>query len=117
MTNIQNNNVRIPNLPLGRIVDDKGMATPEEQTFRQSLLTLLQTLMGEQGLVMPSQTTANILTIQNYQQPAPGTTLGYTYPCQFGTLIYNSDIADQTKSIQVAINNGGVPLFKTVTLT
>ncbi len=109
---------RIPNLPLGKIVDENGMATPEEQMFRQALLTLLQTFMGDQGLVMPSQTTANILAIQNYQQPSQmGNMITYTYPCQFGTLIYNSDIADQTKSIQVAINNGGAPLFKTVTLT
>ena len=115
--NIQNSNVRIPNLPLGKIVDENGMATSEEQMFRQGLLNLLQTLMGEQGLVIPSQTTANITSIQNYRQPSPGATPDYLYPCQFGTLIYNSDIVDQTKSILVAINNGGSPLFKTITLT
>jgi|ERR1017187_795939 hypothetical protein len=115
--NIQNNNVRIPNLPLGKLVDEKGMATPEEQMFRQGLLNLLQTLMGEQGIVIPSQTTANILSIQNYRQPMPGATPDFLYPCQYGTLIYNSDIVDQTKSIQVSINNGGSPLFKTITLT
>ena len=117
--NIPSNNVRIPILPIGKIVDENGMATAEELTFRQALLSLLQTLMGEQGLVMPSQTTADILAIQNFKQPAQGAKPdAFTYPCQFGTLIYNSDIVDQTKSIQVSIDDGtGKPIFKTITLT
>ncbi len=115
--NIQSVNVRIPNLPLGKIVDEKGMATPEEQMFRQGLLNLLQTLMGEQGLVMPSQTAATIAAIAAYQQPSQmGNTLTYTYPCLFGTMIYATD----TGNVMVAVEQplaSGIPVFKTVTLT
>lgn len=107
------NAVRIPNLPLGQMVDENGNATPSELTFRQTLLTNLQKNFGDEGCVIPIQTTANITTIQNNQAINNETgVLGYT--CGYGRFIYNSD----TNTIMVSVDNGlGVPVFKTVTLT
>lgn len=99
---------RIPNLPLGKIVDDNGNPTDDELTFRQALVTSLQNYMGNEGLVAPTQTATNITTIQNNQNSQG------QYTCAFGTIIYDST----NNSIKIAIDNGsGAPLFKTVTLT
>ena len=115
--NISRDSVRIPNLPMGRIVDANGQPTDEEQTFRQALLTLLQSLFGTEGVVMPSQTATNITSIQNNTDTTPGTSPATTvYTCQFGTMIYDST----DNSIRIAIDSGGpthAPVFKTVTLT
>ena len=108
--------IRVPNLPLGAIVDENGYPTAEEQTFRQALITLLQNLFGDTGMIMPAQTATNMTTIQDNTQPAPGTTQGYVYTCQYGQMLYNST----DNSVQIAINSGdatGSPVFKTVTLT
>lgn len=111
--NIGRNSVRIPNLPLGQIVDAEGKATGDELTFRQSLLTLLAQLIGEEGMVIPSQTAANITTIQNNVQTFPGATPDTAYTCQPGTLIYDST----NDLFKVAILVAGVPTFMTVTVT
>ncbi len=114
---LQRNQVRIPNLPMGRIVDENGRATDDEITFRQALLSLLQRIAGTEGLVMPQQTSANITTIQNNVEYIPvGNTgdVNQIHTCEFGTIIYNST----ANTVQIAINNGtGEPIFKTVTLT
>ncbi len=101
--------IRIPNLNVGRLVDEKGMATLEEIAFRQTLISSLQQNAGNEGLVAPSQTTANITVIQNNTLPQPSG----EYTCQGGTLIYNST----NDTLMVAILVGGVPTFKTVTVT
>jgi hypothetical protein len=104
---------RIPNLPSGPIVDKDGNPTQAELNFRQMLLQQLQLLMGNEGLVMPMQSSSNITTIQDNSNLVPGTNIT-TYPCQFGTMIYN----ETDKSVMVAIDDGtGVPVFKTVTLS
>ena len=105
-------NVRIPNLPIDKMVDENGYASPSELTFRQTLLTNLQTNFGNEGCVVPSQTAANITIIQNNQVINPVTGL-LEYSCKGGTLIYNTD----ANSLMVAILVGGVPTFKTVTVT
>jgi len=111
---IVRNEVRVPNLPLGAIVDSNGMPTSDEQTFRQALLTLLQNIIGPEGLVAPTLTASQITTVQNNTQSVPGATPSSYFTCQFGTMVYNSD----ANSIQITIDNGfGAPVFKTVTLT
>lgn len=75
--------VRIPNLPMGHIVDDQGLPTDDELTFRQTLITNLQKLFGNDGVVLPNLTTAEIDTIVNAQN-----SLGQ-YTCSFGTLFYD----------------------------
>lgn len=119
------NGGRIPNIPGGAIVDAQGKPTAEELFFRQALLTLLQKLMGEEGLVMPQQDAANVLTIAAHKQENPGTAApGSTYICAFGTMIYQPSTAIYPAApndlFLVAMNDGTVnqaPKFKTVTVT
>jgi len=109
--------IRVPNLPLGPMVDDKGIPVAAEITFRQALITSLQQNFGNEGLVVPSQqnTTAPnnaVLTIQNNtiienESDVP------VYTCQPGTLLYDST----NNNLLVAILVGGVRVFKTVTVT
>ena len=104
--------IRVPNLPVGKVVDEEGSATQEELTFRHALITGLQTYFGNEGLVAPTQanTTAPadyITQIQNNKLP------NGQYTCQYGTILYNST----ANSVMIAVNNGsGQPVFKTVTL-
>lgn len=121
---VQDPVIRIPNLPSGRMVDANGMPTEEELTFRQALLTLLQDLFGSEGLVMPSQSQANVTAIQNNQAQAQGSATGSVYTCQFGTMLYIPSTAiyptSPNDSVVIAMNDGTVnqaPIFKTVTVT
>lgn len=98
--------IRVPNLPLGPLVDEAFNATDDEITFRHTLITSLQKNFGDEGVVIPTQPTANINIIQNNQnQSTPP-----QYTCQAGTFIYDSD----TNEVKVAILVAGVPTFKTV---
>jgi hypothetical protein len=114
---------RVPNLPSGKMVDANGMPTDDELSFRQTLISLLQSLFGEQGLVVPTQTKANIDTIQSNDAQAQGASPAVYKTCQFGTILYNSSPYDAItnpggNSIMVAVDDGtGAPLFKVVTLT
>ena len=100
-------------MPMGRIADSSGNPTSEFSTFMQSLVTLLQKLVGTQGLVAPSDTTANIATIVSAVTQAQGATPS-TYPtCQGGTFFYN----ETTDAVQVTVLVAGVPTIKTVTVT
>jgi hypothetical protein len=112
MTNIQRNVIRIPNLPLGQIVKPDGTPTDEEQTFRQALLTLLEQIAGNEGLVMPVQTEANVIKIQNHTTQTPDAST-FTYTCAFGTMLYqqnDDDPVDVAKDeFVVAFNSGGTP--------
>jgi hypothetical protein len=121
---IQRNRVRIPNLPLGPLVDKDGKATPEEMTFRQGLLTLLQTIAGNEGLVAPSQNAANVTLIQAGATNTPGATPSTSYSCAFGTMLYVPSTAVfpavPNDYFIVAMNDGTVnqaPEFKQVMLT
>ncbi len=104
-----NTDFRIPNLPTGQVVDDKGNATDDELTFRHTLVTNLQRLFGPEGCVVPSQTAADILTIQNNLNGQG------QYTCAFGTIIYESD----TGLLKVAKEDplgSGIPVFHTITV-
>lgn len=109
--------VKIPNLPLGPIADEKGNATQAFLTFLQTLLSQLQLNFGAEGCVVPTQPTTNIATIQNNQN------IQGQYTCQPGTILYVLNAADYTlDSVKIAVRNSNdypstAPLFKTVTLT
>lgn len=109
----QRNTFRIPNLPMGQIVDTDGKATDDELTFRQGLLTLLENLIGNEGLVMPKQTATNITAIQNHTQTTPGASPASNFTLAPGTFIYNST----NDTVQVSVLVAGTPTFKTVTVT
>ena len=100
---------------MGRIVNEDGTPTQEEQTFRSALLNLLQTIAGTQGLVAPTVTAAEeaVIVAGTSVVPSPLGDLT-TYTCQYGTIVYNST----ANSMRMAVNNGSnQPIFKTVTLT
>lgn len=106
--------IRVPNLPIGKMVGENGEATDDEMLFRQTLVSSLQRLFGSEGCVLPTQSYANMLVIQNKQLPSGA------YSCAFGTGLYVPDfpvLAVPTPSIVFSVNSGGgVPLFKRVTL-
>lgn len=105
--------LRVPNLPMGKIVDPNGMPTDDELQFRQTLVTLLQSILGNEGLVMPQQSVANVTTIQNHIQDVPGASTNI-YTCQFGTMIYETGAAAINDEVIVAVNSGtnNAPIFK-----
>ena len=110
--------IRVPNLPLGPMVDKDGNPTSSEITFRQTLVSSLQSNFGNEGLVAPSQqnTTApnNAVTvIQNNQVINPATgELQYT--CQGGTLIYDST---NNNLLVCILASDGTPTFHIVNVT
>lgn len=105
--------IRIPNLPVGQIVDKNGNPTDDELTFRQALITSLQRNFGNEGIVAPTQDATNITAIQNNQLPDPVTGIPNQYSCAYGTFLYDSS----TNTMRVAIDNGaGAPIFKTLVL-
>lgn len=48
-----------------KIADSDGYLTPEWRSLFQQLFEVLQKNMGSEGLVMPSQTSANIALLTN----------------------------------------------------
>ena len=105
--------VRIPTLPVDKMVDKDGGATPTEMTFRQTLLNNLQVLFGAEGCVVPTQSDVNIALIQDNQYPDSITGLP-VYTCGNGRILYDS----VNNRILISIDNGsGIPVFKQVTLT
>jgi hypothetical protein len=120
--NSQNQVVRIPNLPLDKMVDDQGRATPSEMTFRQTLISNLQTLFGNEGCVVPVQSPTDVALIQN-NFVVNQNTMQKQYTCQLGTILYSQHPTNYTMDkVLIAVRNDNTypstpPLFKTVTLT
>lgn len=98
--------MNIPNLPVSPLVDKDGNPSDVETNFRQDLITALQNGLGPEGLVPPSQPTANITTIAANQLP------NGQYTAQGGTLIYDST----TNTLKAIVLVAGVPTVKTVQL-
>jgi hypothetical protein len=115
--------IRIPNLPLGQLVDEHGYATDDELTFRQALVTSLQNYMGNEGLVIPVQNQTDANTILNHSVQNPSNPSSVVYTCQLGTMLYIKDAIDYTQDkVVIAVRNDNTypatpPVFKTVTLT
>jgi hypothetical protein len=111
--------IRIPNLPMGHIVEQDGMPTDDELTFRQVLVTNLQRLFGNEGVVLPSLAYADIVSIVNAYQNIGGT---QRYTCAPGTLFHSTYDPLEPMSnkilatIQDPLNLSGPPLLKEVNL-
>ena len=114
--------VRIPSLPLDKIVDTEGNATPTEATFRQTLVSNLQTLFGQEGCVIPVQTPDGANTIINNTIINEATNIPQ-FTCALGTMLYIQDPTDYTQDkVVVAVRNDNnypntAPIFKTFTIT
>jgi hypothetical protein len=101
--------MNVPSFLDSRVIKEDGTWTDEWKTIMQALFQNMQSNLGNEGLVMPMQSAANIATIQNNTVLVNGNTI---YTCSYGTMIYNSS----ANTAQVALNNGsGVPMFKTIT--
>ncbi len=119
--------IRVPNLPLGTMVDNAGVPTSSEMVIRQTLIRSLQKNFGNEGLVPPSQPNTPaplplpaptppdnpILKIQN-NRVINQTTGQLEYTCQGGTLIYDST---NNQLLVCILDGSGVPTFKVVTVT
>jgi hypothetical protein len=101
----------VPNVPIDPMFEnskDKIVLTSVGKDFFEQLIKYFMNNFSSEGLVSPTQTTANINTIVSNQDNKLNYTSG------FGRKFYNST----TNSMQVTINNGsGVPVIKTFTLT
>lgn len=104
---------RIPSMDFrgNKFVNEDGTLSETAQAFFDLLQTSLIKIIGNEGLVAPSQTTANINIIQNNLQTSP--TNIETNTCQFGTFVYDED----SNQVKVTVDKGdGTPLFKQVSL-
>lgn len=122
-TTLPQQNIRIPTLPIGRMVDKEGMPTDDELLFRTQLITSLQQNFNYEGLVMPTQQNGispndYVTQIQNHQN------IKGQYTCALGTMLYViADPLDYTQDkVMIAVRNSNdfpssAPIFKTVTLT
>lgn len=104
--------VIVPNLPIGPIVDKDGNATDDFWTFLQILSSNLTAYISEEGLVAPTQPASNITVIQNSTVPNSSGT-GTTRTLAPGTFLYNST----NDTMMVSVLSGGLPVFKTITVT
>lgn len=89
-------------------VDSNGKLTAQAAGFMNQLLDVLAKNIGDEGVVIPTQTSSNpnnVASIQNHQNQQG------QYTCALGTLLYDST----TNQLKVALNNSGTPLFKTIT--
>lgn len=113
--------IRIPNLPIGPIVEKNGVATDGESTFRRILITSLQKNFGNEGVVVPVQSPTDVLRIQNNSVYNPATGQ-QEYTCQLGTILYSQHPTDYTMDkVLIAVRNDNTypatpPVFKQVTL-
>ncbi len=108
-----NSEIRIPNLNTDKICDDDGTATDAENYFRNALVTNLQKLFGNDGVVVSSQ--PNEVAPNNFiKQIQDNVNQFGQYTCAPGTFIYDST----NKRILVSVINGlGQPEFMQVDLS
>lgn len=99
--------MNVPELPVSPLTMSDDYPSPQEYQFRQNLIQALQSVTSDEGLVPPSQNSANITIIQN------ATNDQGQFTCMPGTLIYNTD----TNQLMVCIYVAGVPEFKTLSWT
>lgn len=103
--------MKIPNMDFRgqKVVNENGTFTDSVQNFFDLLHTILVNNLGDEGVVIPSQSASNIITIQDGTNKS--STGIVTHTCEFGTMIYDST----NNEPKIALNNGsGNPLFKTI---
>lgn len=100
--------MNVPNLPIDPLVDKNGHLTDSGKNFFEQLIKELFLNFSNEGLVAPTQTSTNLITIQN------NTNIQGQKTCSYGTILYDST----HNSGRFAINDGtGNPIFKTIMLT
>jgi len=92
-----------------KVVNEDGTFTDVVQSFFDALNQTLTKEAGDEGLVMPTQTTDNMTVIQNNITKTP--TGLEVRTCEYGTLIFD----ETTNKPMVAIDDGsGNPIFKEI---
>lgn len=102
---------RVPSMNFrgNKFVNEDGTLTDVAQGFFDLLNAYLVTNVGDEGLVVPSQASTDIVNIQNAKNKSD--TGIESYKCQFGTFIYDLT----TNKMKVALNAGaGIPIFKEI---
>lgn len=89
----------IPNFVQDKLVDSTGAMTPNWVMFFSQLIDQMQANLSDEGVVIPSQTTANISVIKDHD-PAPLN----------GTIIYDST----TNQLKVKLSDGNFHVITTV---
>jgi hypothetical protein len=64
--------MNVPNLNITKFVDKDGYLTADAQLMFTTLFNEMQTYLSNEGLLFPSQTTANIATITALHPPITG---------------------------------------------
>lgn len=92
-----------------KFVDENGVLTPTAQSFFDMLQILMSQNLGNEGLVMPTQSATDITVIQDNTVTNPNGLV--TKTCEYGTMIY-----DETNNLaKVALDDGtGNPIFKQI---
>src|SRR3990167_1315919 len=97
--------IRVPNLPMGKLINENGYPTDDFLTFLQGLTQSLQSNYGAEGLVMPTQTEGAspndfVTQIQDNQNAQS------QFTCQLGTMLYVQHATDYTlDTVQIAVRN------------
>ena len=95
-----------------KVVNEDGTFTDSVQNFFDSLHSALVAIIGDEGLVMPTQDDDNLSTIETATITSP--TGIVTNKCQFGTMIYDST----TNKGMLSLDDGsGNPIFKQIVTT
>jgi len=100
--------MKVPSLPVDKFIDPEAKDVSEGgRSFLDVLTNEMQTNLSDEGFVIPSQSAANIATIQaNTSQNGKQTLLQ-------GTMLYDST----NNLLKVAVNTGSTVVFKTVTVS
>lgn len=116
--------IRVPALPTGQIVNKDGYATDNELLFRNQLITSLLKNFNNEGLVIPVQLNGIVVGVDDYvTQIQNAQNIQGQFTCALGTMLYViPDPTDYTQDkVMIAVRNTNTfpntaPLFKTVTL-
>lgn len=96
-----NNEIRVPNLNTDKICDEDGTPTDAENYFRNTLITNLQNLFGNNGVVVSSQPN-DVAPNDIIRQIQDNINEFGQYTCAPGTIIYDST----NKRILISVLNG-----------
>jgi hypothetical protein len=100
-----NNVPNVPVDPMFEVKDNNVVMTSVGKSFFESFINYFFENFSNEGLVAPTQNTANSTIIQNNMNNASPTP---QFTCGYGRLLYNSD----TNQLMVSFDNGvGQPVF------
>lgn len=82
----------VPTMPQEKVVNEKGGLTKPWKNFFEQMIQNMQQALSNEGLLAPSQTTANIAVIEPNALP--------------GTLIFNTSAASPNGQLYIRLQDG-----------